>query len=176
MSSLRLQKRLAANVMKCGKNKVQKSLRESVIIYCSYLCPGLARSQWDQRDRQRQLQAEHQEVDQGRSGDQEAGGCPLEVIIYTCSLPSLILLFSSSYNFCLFSSSSPGADIFILGWISFHGNVNIFPIMNQFFLVKRALLKGENIIWLFFSHSEYFVIISCSNLGMTLSRLNLNHI
>merc|ERR1719288_640138 len=61
MSSLKLQKRLAASGMKCGRNKV-------------WLDP-----QRDQRDCERQLEAEHPQAHQGRSRDQEARGCALEV-------------------------------------------------------------------------------------------------
>ena len=40
---------------------------------------GVAGPQRDQRDRQRQLQGQRQEADQGRSGHQEARGSPLQV-------------------------------------------------------------------------------------------------
>ena len=50
-----------------------------------YSCvAGVAGPQRDQRDRQRQLQGQRQEADQGRSGHQEARRCPLQVNIDQC--------------------------------------------------------------------------------------------
>merc|ERR1719260_716775 len=60
MSSLKLQKRLAADVMKCGKNKV-------------WLDPNEINEIANANSRQ------HQEVDQGWSCHQEACRCPLQV-------------------------------------------------------------------------------------------------
>ena len=54
---------------------------------------GVAGPQRDQRDRQRQLQGQRQEADQGRSGHQEARRCPLQVNIDQC-----YQLFSCSCN------------------------------------------------------------------------------
>ena len=57
------------------------------ILTLTYLCSppdyscvaGVAGPQRDQRDRQRQLQGQREEADQGRSGHQEARGSPLQV-------------------------------------------------------------------------------------------------
>ena len=62
------------------------------ILTLTYLCSppdyscvaGVAGPQRDQRDRQRQLQGQRQEADQGRSGHQEARRCPLQVNIDQC--------------------------------------------------------------------------------------------
>ena len=78
MSSLRLQKRLAAGVMKCGKNKVRSILSTPPHLH-DFAPTGVVGPQRDQRDCQRQLPGQREEADQGWSGHQEARGSPLQV-------------------------------------------------------------------------------------------------
>ena len=52
----------------------------------------MAGPQRDQRDRQRQLQGQRQEADQGRSGHQEARRCPLQVNIDIVDSYSVLMM------------------------------------------------------------------------------------
>ena len=94
MSSLRLQKRLAAGVMKCGKNKVS-SILSSPPRLPDFAPTGVVGPQRDQRDCQRQLLPEHPQAHQGWSRNQEACRCPLQVQLDPLILqfrPPLVLL------------------------------------------------------------------------------------
>ena len=99
MSSLRLQKRLAAGVMKCGKNKVRS------ILSCPPHSPdfsptGVVGPQRDQRDCQRQLAPEHSQAHQGWSCHQEARRCPLQVSLdhFLANGEICMIRFSSTYR------------------------------------------------------------------------------